>query len=223
MSLLKNAKGRQDGSGYARLFGNRKLGYLISRVQAAVISSGTELERIIRQQVYLIPNLDSFLDRERMPDGVQVAEKRQIKKSTKLSTSGAEPDFLVFRRRKQRQSCHVIELKDGDAFDTKKSAAEYESIHGFIRTNSPNIPYTVQAHFCCFNQNDKKTIVQGFKSKIDIREAMTGPEFCSLLEIDYDKIVSQRQQHCSNNVSFFLRELLNISSVREEITKLLNA
>lgn len=37
---IKNAKGRRDGnSGYTRTLGNEKLGQLISRVQATVISN----------------------------------------------------------------------------------------------------------------------------------------------------------------------------------------
>ena len=45
---IENAKGRQDGnSGYIRTLKNAQLGLLISRVQATVISNGTELERII--------------------------------------------------------------------------------------------------------------------------------------------------------------------------------
>ncbi|MCY4303809.1 MAG: hypothetical protein OXC62_03340 [Aestuariivita sp.] len=43
MALIKDARGRQDGSGYTRLFGDQKLRLLISKIQAAVISSGTEL------------------------------------------------------------------------------------------------------------------------------------------------------------------------------------
>ena len=40
MALIENAKGREEGSGYARLFGDAQLGWLMSRVQATVISSG---------------------------------------------------------------------------------------------------------------------------------------------------------------------------------------
>lgn len=43
MALIKDAEGRKDG-GYTRLFGNEELGLLISKVQAAVITAGTELE-----------------------------------------------------------------------------------------------------------------------------------------------------------------------------------
>ena len=48
MALIENAKGRKDG-GYVRLLGDKELGLLISRVHSAVISAGTELEKIIKK------------------------------------------------------------------------------------------------------------------------------------------------------------------------------
>jgi len=46
MALISKAKGRGENetpSGYGRLFGNRQLGMLMSKVQSAVISTGNEL------------------------------------------------------------------------------------------------------------------------------------------------------------------------------------
>lgn len=54
MALISNAKGRgedETASGYERLFGNRQLGMLISKVQSAVISSGTELEGFLASRL----------------------------------------------------------------------------------------------------------------------------------------------------------------------------
>ena len=123
MALIRNAKGRKDG-GYERLLGNADLGHLISRVQGAVIASGTELERMINAQVDQISDLDVFLRQEIMKEGVLAASKKEIKKSNTLKFSGSEPDFMIFKRRAGKQACHLVELKDGDTFDTKKAAAE---------------------------------------------------------------------------------------------------
>ena len=87
MALIEKAKGRKDG-GYTRLFGNEQLGHLISRMQSTVISSGTELERTIKDKVNLIDDLDSFLKREIMPDGVFVADKRKVKSCESLFFAG---------------------------------------------------------------------------------------------------------------------------------------
>lgn len=117
----------------------------MSRVQSTVISAGTELERIILSKVEKIDDLDEFLEQEIMEDGVLIASKRQIKKCHSLTFPNAEPDFLIFKRRSDRQACHVVELKDGHAFDTKKSSAEHWSIHSLnalaniYRTECPPI------------------------------------------------------------------------------------
>ena len=215
MALIKDAKGRPEGGGYSRLFGDEKLGFLMSRAHGAVISAGTELERIIKSKVSLIADLDGFLEQEIMQEGVLVVDKKKVKESKALEREKAEPDFLIFKRRHGKQSCHVVELKDGDAFDTKKSAAEYDAIYSFIKNNAQHLPYTMQAHFCCFNQNDKKIIIEGFKRKIGEKEAMTGREFCDLLELDYDEIVRFRTRQGPENLRYFITKLAEIKSVKK--------
>ncbi len=221
MARIEDTNVKERSGGYERLFGIRELGILISRVQSAVISSGTELERIILSRVNQIEDLDKFLGKETMPDGVLVASKRKIKQCTTLQFPDSEPDFLIFKRRKDRQACHVVELKDGHVFDTKKAAAERRAIHLFIEHNASRMPYRVSCHFCCFNQDSRSTIVTGFKRRITEEEAMTGREFCGLLEIDYDRIVTERKSEQPENVRFFLRKLVEIKTVRRELKKML--
>jgi hypothetical protein len=50
---------------------------------------------------------------------------------------------------------------------------------------------------------------------------LTGRELCDLLQIDYGKIVKTRQADAENNLRYFLRELVKIEGVREELVKLL--
>ena len=60
---ISNAKGRNDNnSGYSRVFGNQALGKLVSKVQATVISNGSELERMIVARSQTIDNLDEFIN-----------------------------------------------------------------------------------------------------------------------------------------------------------------
>lgn len=217
MALIEDARGRKEGSGYSRLFGDEELGYLVSRIQAAVISAGTELERIIKGKVELIADLDEFLQQEIMPEGVLVADKKEVKRCNTLDFAGSEPDFLIFKRRENKQVCHLVELKDGDSFDTKKASAEHRSMHSFISKNAQHLPYVVVAHFCCFNQDDKQQILAGFKNRINSKEAMTGQEFCDLLELNYLAIVQERAQQCAENVRYFLDELLKIPAVKERL------
>ena len=222
MARLRDAKPKNTSGSYERIFGNPELGALASKIQSAVITSGSELEAMIVAAVPNIPDLDPFLEQEIMPEGVFLATKRQIKKSGTLDFAGSEPDFMVFKRRRGIQTCHIVELKDGHVFDTKKASAELQAMHGFIERNAQHIQYRFQAHFCAFNQDDRQAIWEGFKKRIAREEAMTGREFCELLEIDYDAVVEVRKMHGPDNVEFFLSELVKIESVRPRLREMLD-
>lgn len=217
MVLIADSAGRRTGSGYTRVFGDPLLGHLLSRVQATVIRAGKELEGMVLERVDVIKDLDVFLGSEIMCDGVQVATKREMKHCDTLDFGGTEPDLLVFKRREGRQACHVVELKDGDSFDTKKSSAERVAMHGFISSTRASLPYVMHAHFVCFNQNDRKAIYEGFKRKIVMEECMTGREFCDLLEIDYCEIVRARKADQPANLDHFVEELLTIPAVKSRM------
>ena len=84
---------------------------------------------------------------------------------------------------------YITKLKDGDNFDTKKSAGEAESLRKFKNHISENVPYKTLILVCCFNQTSKEKILQGFKNKIKPEEAFTGQEFCELIRIYYQAII----------------------------------
>lgn len=172
---------------------------------------------MVLERVDVIEDLDEFLVPEIMADGVQVATKKEMKRCETLNFDGNEPDLLVFKRRNASQACHVVELKDGDSFDTKKSIGELSAMHGFISDIGAKVPYVMQAHFVCFNQNNREMIYEGFKRKIEIEECMTGRDFCELLEIDYDEIVVARQADQPMNLRYFVDELLAIPAVRSRL------
>ena len=219
MARIKDTKPKDVSGGYFRVFNNLELGTIFSRTHSAVIKSGTELEKIIRDKTETIDDLDEFLKQDIMADGVVLVHKSKIKKCKTLDFAGAEPDFIIFRRKDGKQQCHIVELKDGHSFDTKKAAAEHQQMHAFISKNAMNLQYKVSAHFCAFNKDNRKDIVKGFKGKITIKEAMTGREFCHLLELDYDEIVEARKVHAEENIVFFLSELIKIDAVKRWLRK----
>ena len=215
MANLRDRKVKSSSGGYERIFGNVELGNLISKIQSMTIVNGVDLEKLISERVPNISELDKFLEREIMPDGVFLVRKKQIKRSSKFDTSGAEPDFLIFKRRNNKQRCHVIELKDGHLFDTKKSEAERTHLHRFTEKNSQNIPYCVSIHIVSFNKDTRKEIVAGFKRKITEEEAMTGPEFCDLVEIDYQEMIETRKRNQEDNFRYFTEEVCRILSLKK--------
>lgn len=216
MARIEESPVRERESGYERLFGNSALGILMSRVHAAVIRSGNELEELIRSRVQQIEDLDAFLEQRNMPDGIFMApkpRKKGVKKSRIIVFSGSDPDFVVFAIRGNRKACYVIELKDGDTFDTKKAAGERESMRAFV--DAQRIPFQISSYFCCFNQSSRDEIFDGFKRKIPKSELMTGQELCDLLELNYEEIRFERKRDQKPNFRYFMRELLKIREVRE--------
>lgn len=216
MALIENRSGRLDG-GYTRLLGDEHLGRLLSRVQSAVIAAGTELERFVTEQSRTIDNLDEYLDLDVFPEGIFVAPKRIMKRSSRINYAGVEPDFVAFEKRGKNQRCYMIELKDGDTFDTKKAAGERESMYKFMNAIAPHIPFQTSVHFCCFNRESRDQVVEGFKNKITAEEALTGPELCRLLEIDYEALILRRQQHQKRNFAYFIDAMLGVPSVVEAL------
>lgn len=218
---IKDAKGRQDGnSGYTRTLGNEELGQLISRVQATVISNGTELERMIVEKSNTIKDLDKFIEETtagETENGTYLCQKKTLKKSS-YNIKDIEPDLLVFIVEKQR-ICKVIELKDGDAFDTKKAKGEKENLETFAKEFGSKVPFVAEFYICCFNQTDKNKIKEGFKNKFDEKNIMTGVELCEILGIDYESIKNKRKQDAQDNFVYFLTRLSEIEEVKEELKK----
>lgn len=208
--------GRRDG-GYARMFDDADLGALISRIHATSIRAGSELEHIIEREARAnqtrIPDLDRFLANG--IDGVFIADKKTIRAARRIDFPGAEPDYLIFVRRGNRRLCYVVELKDGDQFDTKKSSGEVDSLIRFSTIVGSTLPYETAIRVCSFNQDDKEAIVTGFKRTIDESLVWTGREFCDLLGFDYDAIVEERRADAAANRRFLAQQLLNIPAMRE--------
>lgn len=221
---IKDMKGRTDNnSGYKRVFDNEKLGNLISKIQATVISNGSELERIILSKSTTISNLEEFIENAEagtLHNGTYVCSKKVVQKSKKYSVKindkGIEPDLLIFIVEKHR-ICNVIELKDGDTFDTKKSQSEKNNLETFKKEFGSKIPFTTSFYICSFNQSDKKIIKEGFKNIFNEDEILTGEELCKILNINYIEIITQRKSDAKDNLDYFIDELLKIDIVKNKL------
>ncbi|OGO16963.1 MAG: hypothetical protein A2Z14_15300 [Chloroflexi bacterium RBG_16_48_8] len=222
MPRISESKGRGDeNSGYVRLFGNVDVGLLISRVQATVIRAGNELEKILEEKTS--HSLKSTLD-EALSNQIPLTPSQKVivfrpSMPAKSGSPGVTGDILILDN--SLKSVLVIEVKDGDTFDTKKASGELESmkkISGYVASITG---YASSYYFCSFNQEDKEAIVTGAKGRFGIENAMTGRELCELLEIDYDQIREERNMLQSENLEYFLSELLQNTEIREIIEQML--
>jgi hypothetical protein len=220
MPKISESKGRPDeNSGYARLFGNQQLGQLLSRVQATVIRTGNELEKLIESETSddLKTTLEVVLSEQQSFSNVQVVF--QAKMPPQIDSRGEKADIVVFDH--TERTAKIIELKDGDTFDTKKASGELASMEVYAKWLSAQINYRTTFYFCSFNQTNKEAIVHGAKGRFDISHAMTGRELCELLNINFDALRIKRQREQPENLRYFISELLRITEVRQIINELM--
>ena len=124
LARIADAIPKNSSGNYTRLFGDENIGCLISQVQSASIKAGYVLENIIAQKSTLIPdgNLEQFVNDcvDGKYCGIFLATSKMIKTS-KYHVEGHEPDLMVFVLDDEGNGvCHIVELKVGSAFDTKK-------------------------------------------------------------------------------------------------------
>lgn len=218
MAKIKDAGPKNSSGGYVRLVGDKEAADIFTKAQSTVISNGNELEKIITERtIKKIDDLETFLEDEKEKEGNFLCTKKVLKKS-KYKMEKDEPDFLIFVFQKGKE-CYVIELKDGDMFDTKKSRSEQESLSLFAEHLRSLISFPVKYFLCCFNQEDKDAILKGLKSKFKKEELMTGREFCTLLNIDYDKIIEDRKQDTDDNLEYVTEKFSEIERVKEKVYK----
>ena len=219
MAKIKDSCPKSSSGGYERVFADKQIGDAIQRVQSTVIRNGNELEKIIESNSVLVADLSEFLDNVQygqIADGVFLCAKG-AKNRKEYLPKGHDPDLLIFQIMPTGNDCYIVELKDGDNFDTKKASGEkaaLEECKDFLETK---IPFVTNFYVCAFNQTDRESIVAGFKHRFDINHVMTGKELCDILEIDYEEILENRKKDASQNVEFFVAELLKSPLIRIQI------
>lgn len=223
MAKISESKAKSGGDAHTRLIGNKELGVLFSKIQSAVIRSGNELEKLIRdalpEEKLITLDVLAEIDEPRISNsGIQVVFKpsRPSPYDPKKKIQG---DFLIVDHTKKRFT--VVEVKDGYEFDTKKSTAELENLKSITSWLAQEFPYSAKFFICSFNQEDKAIIAHGLKNRFTLDQILTGREFCQLIGIDYDKLRATRDADIPANRRYFLTELLKIPQIRREIVALL--
>lgn len=212
------SKGRADrNSGYSRLLGNDFLGQLFSQVHATVIRTGNELEKILLANTPFAASYEEVFG-----STIVFAERppKQVLYNVGIpEVPGSKLDFVVIDH--VQQKVYVVEVKDGDTFDTKKSSGELSSLRLFSEKVGEKLAYQASFYFCSFNLADKRLIVAGAKNRFSLDQVMTGRDFCDLIGVDYDLVVESRKEEQVDNLSYFLDQLLKIEEVQDYITRCL--
>ena len=220
MAKISESKGRGDeNSGYVRVVGLPALGQLLSRIQATVIRNGNELEHILKQQCPYYSIEAKLGGIPNLLDDVKQIQVFFSYKHERVGETSIVGDVTVVDHK--RQIVHIVELKDGDTFDTKKSSGELASITILANALAEKLGYVAQAHFCSFNQDNKEAIVTGAKGRFDKDVAMTGAELCDLIGVNYSQVRLLRKADEIENFDFLISQLLAIPEVKRKIEELL--
>ena len=223
MAKIRESNPKHSSGAYERLLNNKDLANIFTKAQSTVITNGTELEKIITSKSTKIDNLDDFINQVNSGNqgiGVYLCTKKVINQSKYRNTK--QPDFIVFEIKPNgARNCTIVELKDGDSFDTKKSQSEKQSLIAFKNDLASNIPFVVRFCICSFNQSDKEQIYLGFKKNFEMNEILTGQEFCDMLGISYDDIQLMRTKDAKDNFEYVVSEMTKIvfKGIREHISE----
>lgn len=215
MARIADSKGREDdNSGYTRLLGLPELGQLLSRIHATVIRNGNELELMLAQRCAfratgLAERLNGALTLFTLPIEAFFGEALHVTDSDHLTAA----DIVILDHR--RREVRVVEVKEGDVFDTKKADGELACLRPLAVFVGARLRYRPQFQLCCFNQEDKAAILRGLKGRFSPDQIMTGRELCGLLGVSYEEICRQREADVRANQLFLIQELWAIPERRE--------
>lgn len=219
-------KKRHKTSGsYGRLFSNEDIGLVISDIQSTAIRNGNELEQIIERNSNPLTNdettelIDSIRNEDMPWNHIYLLSKNSYR-GTELAIPNHEPDYIVIKSNDGNLTAIVIEMKDGDDFDTKKSNGELETLISSRDFITKQLGIETSYSICCFNQTLRKNIVRGLKHRFDEEHVMTGFEFCQLIGIDYSKIVTERESDAADNVTELAARLLACDAFVSAISSL---
>jgi hypothetical protein len=134
--------------------------------------------------------------------------------------AGHTADFVILRHEDKR--AFVVEVKDGDTFDTKKSSGELANLQAVCEFIQHRTGYATTFHLCAFNQTSRAAIVLGLKRRFTEDQVMTGRELCDLIGADYDSIVGIRRSLQEDNLEYLVTQMIQIPEVKQWLeTKLL--
>ena len=206
-----------EKSGYLRMLGHRPSARFIQKAHSCCIRNGNELEDLIYEFSKMPKNTRVKYEQRtfyKQKHGLIV--KCRIGKENFHSEKGINPDVVVFKD----DIVYVCEIKDGQNFDTKKSTGEIDKLlvaTQFLEKNDPfkrkHIPKIVLWN--CDNLGESS-----FKDKRAKEKDMliTGKQFASLTEIDYDGLNDRRkrQDQKANRKYVYHQSRAILKSLEEE-------
>jgi hypothetical protein len=194
-----------ESSGYYRVTGNPDLTKLSIMMHATSIRNGNELVDVICDNY--MGNLQLFKNKkfkniDQFSQFVEDNKQGFIVNKLKININNkyTEIDLVIL----EDNVLNLIEFKDGDNLDTKKSKGEIDTLISAIEffTND----YKVKSNFCCFNSDGNHQIKDNRVDDFFI----TGKELCKIYNFDFERCVEHRKLDCLYNEKYVIDELKKI-------------
>ena len=236
---IETTRGRQGDirdSGYYRLFQSQKtdsgydeiaqrLARIVSKIHSASICNGNKLEEYIGSSVY---NTNSPTKNHAVISLPEIQKGHYMKIlfdkglwGENKKEQSTEIDYMLYDE--QNRIC-LFEIKDGDAFDTKKSREEIKSIRDVSILLKDHMPdASIKCYVVLWNIKDLKK--NNFKASLDEGISLiNGRMMCDIIgNIDYDTIIHSRKEIGDRNLDFCIHEMREIVRTYDEIYKKQNS
>lgn len=222
MARYANATPKAEAGNTTRIFG--AFGRIITKAQSTLITSGHDLERMVKMQLEPWMPGDDFFNNENKP-GIYYSTAKKLRELCPNLDIPKErlPDLLIVDNREGRRIIYFIELKIGDAFDTKKANAEQESIERFSNELSSQLDYKTHIFVCSFFAKDIQSMYIGWKEKISRTNLITGMELCNKFGMDFDAIEAAFEADKVLNMKDFAADAVADPERREYILQAIYA
>jgi hypothetical protein len=216
VKIKKSKKNDIKKSGYFAVFGNETIADLFRKVQSTTIRNGNELQKLISKNIKF-PILSSDTEIDEITKSVnsnncfyipnyKVSKSQFEESGFKLSGKNKIDIDAIFAK---DGVLYIIEYKQGDNLDTKKSQSEVESLSKlsefFISKGVKTSPKLVM--WVC---DDVKN--SSIKTTEGTEFLCTGKEASDILEISFDKIEKMRSFEQEDNIDFLIEEFNKIKS-----------
>ncbi len=220
VKIKKTKKNDIKKSGYYAVLGNEDLAELLRKGQSTTIRNGNELEDIISSQVKFNkvvsisfeellnmiktnPTENFYISKFSLKKEILVDNGIELKGKKSISVDG-----LLYKD----SVLYIIEYKDGDNLDTKKSQSEVESLSKiselFTSLGVDNSPKLV-----LWRCDDIKN--SSIKTSEHREYLTTGIDVADILDISFNDIQEIRNKDQEDNVSYFTEQVCKILNLKK--------
>lgn len=214
VKIKKTKKNDIKKSGYYQLYGNEDIAEIFRIAQSATIRNGNELQDIILSEVTVFkPN--GKVELKQVLDLINQGQSFYIP-NFKITKSQLEEVGIILKGKKKIDVdaiffkdgvLYVIEYKQGDNLDTKKSQGEIESLNK-IFDFFIHYGITVKPKLVMWICDDVKN--SSIKTTEHNEYLITGSEMSEILGISFDNIQMIRSMDQQDNIDFIKEQFRKI-------------